>query len=196
MQNNNFKVKSGLISMVHGNKFHGLPMEDPLDHLDEFDHLCGLTKINGVSEDSFKLCIFPFSLDDKAHYWKKTLPQGSITSWDDCKKAFLAKFFSNSCTARIRNEISGFTQKTGETFSKAWERFKLYTTQCHHHGFSNESLLSTLYRGVLHKIRMLLDIASNGNFLNKDVESGWELVENLAQSNGNYNEEFDRSNRG
>jgi len=27
---------------------------------------------------------------------------------------------------------------------------------------------------------MLLDIASNGNFLNKDVEEGWELVENLA----------------
>jgi len=40
---------------------------------------------------------------------------------------------------------------------------------------------------------MLLDTASNGNFLNKDVEEGWELVENLAQSDGNYNEEYDRS---
>jgi len=49
IQNNNFEIKSGLISMIQGNKFHGQPMEDPLDHLDEFDRLYNLTKINGVS---------------------------------------------------------------------------------------------------------------------------------------------------
>ncbi|KAL1193257.1 hypothetical protein V5N11_017090 [Cardamine amara subsp. amara] len=186
IQQNNFEIKSGLISMVQSNKFHGLPMEDPLDHLDEFDRLCSLTKINGVSEHGFKLHLFPFSLGDKAHQWEKTLQPGSITTWDQCKKAFLAKFFSNARTAKIRNEISGFAQKNAETFYEAWERFKSYTSQCPHHGFSNESLLSTLYRGVLPKIRMLLDTASNINFLNKDVEEGWELVENLAQLDDNY----------
>jgi len=40
---------------------------------------------------------------------------------------------------------------------------------------------------------MLLDTAFNGHFLNKDVEEGWELVENLAQSYGNYNKDYDRS---
>ncbi|KAG7578919.1 Reverse transcriptase domain [Arabidopsis thaliana x Arabidopsis arenosa] len=196
VQNNNFEIKSGLISMIQGNKFHGLPLEDPLDHLDNFDRLCSLTKINGVSEDSFKLRLFPFSLGDKAHHWEKTLPAGSITSWDDCKKAFLTKFFSNSRTARLRNEISSFTQKQSESICEAWERFKGYTIQCPHHGFKKASLLSTLYRGVLPEIRMLLDTASNGNFLNKDVEEGWELIENLALSDGNYNEDFDRSSRG
>jgi len=53
VQNNNFEIQSGLIAMVQSNKFHGLPMEDPLDYLDEFDRLCSLTKINGVSEDVF-----------------------------------------------------------------------------------------------------------------------------------------------
>jgi len=96
--------------MVQGNKFHGLPMEDPLDHLDEFERFYSLTKINGVIEDGFKLHLFPFSLGDKAHLWEKTLPQGSVTTWDDYKKTFLAKFFSNSRIARLRNEISGFTQ--------------------------------------------------------------------------------------
>ncbi|KAG7556837.1 Retrotransposon gag domain [Arabidopsis suecica] len=196
VQNNNFEIKSGLIAMVQGNQFHGLPMEDPLDHLDEFDRLCSLTKINGVSEDGFKLRLYPFFLGEKAHQWEKSLPQGSITSWNDCKKAFLTKFFSNSRTARLRNEISGFTQKNAETFCEAWERFRGYQNQCPHHGFSKASLLSTLYRGVLPKIRMLLDTASNGNFLNKEVEEGWELVENLAQSDGNYNEDYDRTIRG
>jgi len=95
VQNENFEIKSGLISMIQGNKFHGLPMEDILDHLDSFDRLCSITKINGVSEDSFKLRLFPFSLGDKAHLWEKTLPASSIGTWADCKKVFLAKFFSN-----------------------------------------------------------------------------------------------------
>ena len=80
IQNNNFEIKSGLISMIQGNKFHGLPMEDPLDHLDEFDRLYNLTKINGVSEDGFKLRLFPFSLGDKAHIWEKNMPHDSITT--------------------------------------------------------------------------------------------------------------------
>ncbi|KAG7592857.1 Retrotransposon gag domain [Arabidopsis thaliana x Arabidopsis arenosa] len=195
VENNNFEIKSSLINMVQGSKFHGLSMEDPLDHLDQFDMLCSTVKINGISEDAFKLRLFPFSLGDRARIWEKNLPQGSITSWDQCKRAFLKKFFSTTRTARLRNEISSFTQKNNESFCEAWERFKGYKIQCPHHGFSNESLLSTLYRGVLPKFRMLLDTASNGNFLGQDVEDGMSLVENLAQSDGNYGEDYDRTSR-
>ncbi|KAL1213213.1 hypothetical protein V5N11_026473 [Cardamine amara subsp. amara] len=170
-------------------------MEDPLDHLDGFDRLCDLIKIYGGSEDIIKVRLFPFSLGDKAHHWEKTLPQGSITSWDDCKRSFLTKFFSNSRTARFQNDIMGFTQRNNETFAEEWEHFKMYTSQCPHHGFNKESLLSTIYRGVSPRIRMLLDTASNGNFLNKDAASGWELVENIAQSDINY-EDYDREPRG
>ncbi|XP_010468594.1 PREDICTED: uncharacterized protein LOC104748689 [Camelina sativa] len=135
--------------MVQSSKLHGLPMEDPLDHLDQFDMLCGTVKINGISEDAFKLRLFPFSLGDRARTWEKNLPVGSITSWDQCKRAFLSKFFSTTRTAR----------------------------------------------GVLPKIRMLLDTASNGNFLGQDVDVGMTLVENLAQSDGNYGEDYDRTPR-
>ena len=72
--------------MVQNNKFHGLAMEDPLEHLDNFEQVCGMIKINGISEDAFKLRLFPFSLGDKARHWEKTLPQGTITSWAECKK--------------------------------------------------------------------------------------------------------------
>ncbi|CAA7040705.1 unnamed protein product [Microthlaspi erraticum] len=116
--------------------FHGLPSEDPIDHLDEFDRLCDLTKINGVSEDAIKLRLFPMSLADKAHQWEKSLPHGTITTWDECKKAFLAK----GCLARYRE---------------------------------------------------MLDTASNGNFLNQDVDDGWQLVENMAISTECYGDNYD-----
>ncbi|CAA7030627.1 unnamed protein product [Microthlaspi erraticum] len=112
VQNHNFEIKLGMINLVQNKMFHGLSSEDPIDHLDEFDRLCDLTKINGVSEDAIKLRLFPMSLDDKAHQWEKSLPHGTITTWDECKKIFLAKFFSIGCTAKLRSEISGFTHMT------------------------------------------------------------------------------------
>ena len=116
---NNFEIKSGLLNVIENNKYHGLALEDPFDHLDRFDSYCGLSKTNGVSEDALKLKLFPFSLGDKARQWEKSLPSDSITTWDDCKKAFLEKLFSTSRTAKLRNEISSFQQKGLEGFSEA-----------------------------------------------------------------------------
>ena len=96
----------------------------------------------------------------------------------------------------IRNEISGFQQKGLESFSEAWERFKGYWSQCPHHGFSKESLLSTFYRGALPQCRNRLDTASNGFFLGKIEADAEELVENMAKSDSVYSEEYDRSNIG
>ncbi|XP_056857893.1 uncharacterized protein LOC130507199, partial [Raphanus sativus] len=177
------------------NKYHGLTAEDPYDHLDKFDRYCSLSKINGVSEDAFKLKLFPFSLGDKAHQWEKTLPSDSITTWDDCKRAFLENFFSAYRTAKIRNEISTFQQKNLESFSEAWERFKGYWSQCPHHGFTKESLLSTFYRGALPEYRARLDTSSNGFFLGRTEEDAEELVENMVKSDSVYSGEHDRANR-
>ncbi|WZZ24067.1 hypothetical protein YC2023_007468 [Brassica napus] len=192
---NNFEVKSGLLNVIENNKYHGLALEDPFDHLDRFDSYCGLSKTNGVSEDALKLKLFPFSLGDKARQWEKSLPSHSITTWDECKRAFLEKFFSSSRTAKLRNEISSFQQKNLEGFSEAWERFKGYQAQCPHHGFSKESLLSTFYRGALPKYRARLDTASNGFFLGRTEEDAEELVDNMVKSDAVYSGDHDRSSR-
>ncbi|CAA7048986.1 unnamed protein product [Microthlaspi erraticum] len=108
-------------------------------------------RVQEEPEDAIKLRLFPMSLSYKAHQWEKSLPHGTITTWDECKKAFLAKFFSTGRTAKLRSEISSFIQRKNETFAEAWEGFKGY--------------------------REMLDTASNGNFLNQDVDDGWQLIE-------------------
>ncbi|XP_013628317.1 PREDICTED: uncharacterized protein LOC106334565 [Brassica oleracea var. oleracea] len=180
VENNNFEIKSSLLNMIENNKYHGFALEDPLDHLDQFEKYCGLSKTNGVSEDAFKLRLFPFSLGDKAHTWEKNLPSDSITTWNECKTAFLNKFFSSSRTAKLRNEISGF---------------RSYWSQGLHHGFTKENLLSTFYRVVLPKFRSQLDTASNGFSFGRTEEDAEKLVENMAQSDSVYNDEHDRNNR-
>ncbi|XP_048605508.1 uncharacterized protein LOC111203072 [Brassica napus] len=171
------------------------PQRQPQHPQRQFDQYYGLSKTNGVSEDAFKLKLFPFSLGDKAHQWEKTQPSDTVTTWEDCKRAFLEKFFYTSRTAKIRNEISGFQQKGLESFSEAWERFKGYWSQCPHHGFSKESLLSTFYRGALPQCRNRLDTAINGFFLGRTEKEAKELVENMAKSDSVYSEEHDRVNR-
>ncbi|XP_022874195.1 uncharacterized protein LOC111393026 [Olea europaea var. sylvestris] len=47
--------------------------------------------MNEVTEDTIRLCLFSFSLRDKAKAWFQSPPYGSITTWDDLAQKFLTK---------------------------------------------------------------------------------------------------------
>ena len=83
---NNFEVKSSLIAMAQNQRYNGLPLEDPLDHLDQFERLCRTVKMNGVPEDAIKMILFPFSLGNKASQWEKNVPSDAVSTWDNMKK--------------------------------------------------------------------------------------------------------------
>ncbi|CAA7027667.1 unnamed protein product [Microthlaspi erraticum] len=57
--NFNFDIKTSLINLVENSIFHGMKDEDPLKHLEKFDRICALQKINNVTEDALKLRLFP-----------------------------------------------------------------------------------------------------------------------------------------
>ena len=97
--------------------------EDPNDHITEFLELYDTIKMNGVTEDALRLRLFPFSLKDKAKIWLKTQLAGLFTTWDDLAKAFLAKYFPPSKTAKIVKEIKSFQQFEHESMIEVWERF-------------------------------------------------------------------------
>ncbi|XP_065628545.1 uncharacterized protein LOC111994101 [Quercus suber] len=63
---NNFELKPALISMVQQAQFSGSPLDDPNIHLAMFLEICDTVKMNGVTEDTIRLRLFPFSLRDKA----------------------------------------------------------------------------------------------------------------------------------
>lgn len=85
----NFEIKLNVIQMVQNNvQFDGLQEEDPSTQIANFLEVCDSFKINGVPNNTFRLRIFPFSLRGKAKSWLKSLPSGSITSWDSSAKSF------------------------------------------------------------------------------------------------------------
>ncbi|KAG7530091.1 hypothetical protein ISN44_Un110g000010, partial [Arabidopsis suecica] len=164
-----------------GNKFHGLPMEDLLDHLDEFERLYGLTKFNGVSEDDFKLRLFPFSLGDKAHLWKRRYPRIQSRPEMTAKKP---SWQNSSPTPELQDSIMRYPESLRSKMKASMKLgsalrvikpnalitdlskllFSLY--------FTKASCLNVRFSSI--PLHCLLVTASNGNFLNKDVEEGWE----------------------
>nr|XP_023881727.1 uncharacterized protein LOC111994101 [Quercus suber] len=119
---NNFELKPALINMVQQAQFSGSPLDDPNIHLAMFLEICDTVKMNGVTEDTIRLRLFPFSLRDKARGWLQSLQPGSITSWQDMAEKLLAKFFPSAKTAQLRSEIGQFRQNDFESLYKAWER--------------------------------------------------------------------------
>ena len=62
----NFKIKTGLITMVQASPFCGRANEDASAHLQQFLELCSTFVIKGVSQDAIQLRLFLFSLLGRA----------------------------------------------------------------------------------------------------------------------------------
>ncbi|XP_061351158.1 uncharacterized protein LOC133296224 [Gastrolobium bilobum] len=131
---NNFELKPALLQLIQKEQFAGGSTENPYSHLDDFLLYCDTLKVNGVSRDAILLRLFPCSLKDEVRDWLQSQPEGSITSWDDLARKFLARFFSASKMARLKAEITALEQKESESLYEAWERFKGSLRKCPQHG--------------------------------------------------------------
>ncbi|CAL2256401.1 unnamed protein product [Prunus armeniaca] len=128
----NYDLKSSHFHMLPS--FYCLPNEDPLAHIKEFYNVVSGLTLQGVSEASLRMRLFPYTLKDRAKGWLMTLAPGSLTTWGTVAKKFLDKFFSTQKTATLRGQIFNFKQDDGEPFNECWERFKGMLLQCPHHG--------------------------------------------------------------
>jgi len=145
VEGNNFEIKLALIYLLQQNQFFGSPTEDPNLHVSNFLRLSGTVKSN---QEAVRLHLFPFSLGDKASAWFHSLEIGSITSWDQMRRAFLTRFFPLSKTAQLRARLYQFAQKDGESLYDAWERFKEMLRLCPHHGLEKWLTIHIFYNGL------------------------------------------------
>ena len=181
--NRGFEIKTGTINMIQQNQFSGAPSEDPNEHIANFNELCSTFQIHNIAADVIRLCLFPFSLRDRAKAWLNSLPADSINTWEDPCNTFLAKFFPFEKTARLRNEIHSFGQRDGESLPEAWARFKVMLRKCPHHGITLPVQLQTFYYGLLTSTKTLVNTAAGGTVLTKTPSEFHALLEELARSN-------------
>ncbi|XP_061371302.1 uncharacterized protein LOC133313906 [Gastrolobium bilobum] len=177
---NNFELKPALLQLIQKEQFVGGSIEDLYNHLDDFLLYCDTLKINGVSRDAILLRLFLCSLKEDARAWLQSLPEESITSWDDLARKFLARFFSASKMARLKAEITAFEQKESETLYEAWERFKGLLLKCPQHGIEAWEKWRIFFQGMMPSTRTLVNAAAGGSLKTKIPEEALELLESLA----------------
>jgi len=179
VEGNNFEIKLALISLVQQNQFFGSPTKDPNFHISTFLRLSGTLNAN---QEAVRLHLFPFSLRDKASAWFHLLEVGSITSWDQMRRAFLTRFFPLSKTVQLRARLYQFAQKDWESLYDAWERFKEMLRLCPHHGLEKWLIIHTFYNGLLYTTKIYVDAAAGGALMNKTYTAAYALIENMEQN--------------
>ncbi|KAL4388933.1 hypothetical protein GQ457_09G021580 [Hibiscus cannabinus] len=105
-----FKLKPVMFSMLNTlGQFGGTPNENARQHLKSFLEICNSFKIHGVSNDVLKLKLFPYSSRNKAKTWLNNLQPGSLQSWTQLCRSFLAKLSYTNMTDHLRNQITSFS---------------------------------------------------------------------------------------
>nr|GEX92292.1 reverse transcriptase domain-containing protein [Tanacetum cinerariifolium] len=65
----NFEIKTNLLQLVQANKFHGRENDNPHTHISNFKRMTATLKYRDVLNDSIKLMLFSYSLEDRARIW-------------------------------------------------------------------------------------------------------------------------------
>ncbi|XP_057740029.1 uncharacterized protein LOC130957175 [Arachis stenosperma] len=164
-------------------KYNGLPGEDLLKHLKDFQVACATARRHGVDESAVLVFAFPLSLEGKAKEWFYTQLSEIRSNWDLLHKDFLEKFYPPQKTDMFRREISCIVQQDGKILYEYWERFKKLLEACPHHQIDELVLISYFCQGMQHQDKLLLDAASGGSLTkNKTTTEAWEVISDLADS--------------
>ena len=187
---------SGVVNLIQQNCFHGLEVENPHEHLNNFLQCCQTVKSIRASTEYVKLALFPFSLRDKANVWFNSLPKGSVNSWAQMCNLFLAKYYPVRRTAKVRAQITGFKQGYDESLSDAWDRFNHLLQSCPHHNLNDWMLVDSFYNALAPQSRALVDTGAGGTIIDMEPQEILELFERLAQQQQWSNREGSRGTGG
>ena len=114
-----YDLRPGFIAMVREQAFLGLDYENPYHHLREFEQLCACLTISGMSQETFRWKLFPFSLDERAKQWYAHNIGKVAGDWEELRNRFCLAFFPISRIVALQQEIPNFQQKEKETIEAA-----------------------------------------------------------------------------
>nr|GFA31342.1 reverse transcriptase domain-containing protein [Tanacetum cinerariifolium] len=56
----NFEIRTGLLSLIQANQFHGLESNNPHEHIRSFNRITSTLKFRDMPNDAIKLMLFPY----------------------------------------------------------------------------------------------------------------------------------------
>ncbi|GJY44913.1 reverse transcriptase domain-containing protein [Tanacetum coccineum] len=166
----------------------------PVPDLRTMEELCQPTlNVNGVTDDALRLYLFPHSLTHHATAWFDRLPRNSITTFEQMAKMFLGKYFPHSMVTKLRNEITNFRQRPGESLFEARECYNLSIDRCPNHNMLPVTQIDTFYNGLTLRHRDTINVAAGGTFMKRKPEECYDLIENMTTHHNDWDTSAQRS---
>ena len=168
--------------MVRELPFYGRDDENPYSHLREFEHLCSCLVFSGMTQETIKWKLFPFSLLGRAKQWYAHTVGGVHGDWVELRDKFCLTFFPNSRVAALRIEILKFQQKEKETLGAAWARFLSLINTGPDLSLPDHVLLCHFHLGLSKQDALQLDLSLGGSFVHKSVTEGKAILEKILEN--------------
>ncbi|GJR59893.1 putative reverse transcriptase domain-containing protein [Tanacetum coccineum] len=175
---NNFHIKGTHMQMIRDNQFDGRIRSDPHRHVAYFLEISNLFQYGENQEEAVMLRTFPFSLSGEAKTWMNELDEGTITSWNEMREAYISRYFSPAKFKRLLNEIHSFHQLDHETLVDAWLRIKEMLRTCYGHGLTKGTIIQIFYHGLDDLTQRILD--TGGIFLYNTPNEAFKILEDNA----------------
>jgi len=103
-----YELHSSLKAMVWAQPFSGHDNENPCQHLHEFEEMCSCLSISGMTHETLRWKLFPFSLMEKGKQWYTHAVESTNVEWDELKDKFYLAFFPMSCIISLPRAILDF----------------------------------------------------------------------------------------
>jgi hypothetical protein len=100
-----------LVEMVQTNTFLGLVDKDPYHHLQQFEQTCDCLYIKGMSDETIRWKLFPFTLKGKARQWYDWTKEKMKDDWGTLRADFCMDFYPLSKVVDLRIKIISFKQR-------------------------------------------------------------------------------------
>nr|GFA59146.1 reverse transcriptase domain-containing protein [Tanacetum cinerariifolium]GFA92574.1 reverse transcriptase domain-containing protein [Tanacetum cinerariifolium] len=143
-------------------------------------------KVNGVTDDAFRLYLLPHSLTHNSTAWFDRLPRNSINTFEQMAKMFLGKYFPPSMVTKLRNEITNFSQRPDESLFEAWEHYKLSIDRCPNHNMLLVTQIDTFYNGLTLRHCDTINAAAGGTFMKRRPKECYDLIENMTTHHNDW----------
>nr|GEU90056.1 reverse transcriptase domain-containing protein [Tanacetum cinerariifolium] len=167
--------------------------DDANKHLDKFLYVTQSIKVNGVTDDTLRLYLFPHSLTHHATAWFDHLPRNSINTFKQMAKMFLRKYFPPSLVTKLRNEIINFRQRPNESLFKAWECYKLSIDRCPNHNMLPVTQIDTFYNCLTLRHHDSINDVAGGTFMKRRHEECYDLIMNMTAHHNDWDTSAQRT---
>jgi hypothetical protein len=177
-----YELRPRLIEMVQTNTFLGIEDEDPYHHLQQFEQTCDCLHIEGMSDETIRWKLFPFTLKGKACQWYDRTKEKMKGDWGILRAYFCIHFYTLSKVVDLGIKIISFKQGDIESMSSSWERFELLCKFGPDLSLQDHILLQYFYIGLNKESRAYWNTSSHRSFIHLTSSEARTVLDNILAS--------------